>query len=134
MNVRHVVLGRPGRAGAGDRVTLPDDRAALHEQRPEMGQRDLVPARGEDRDCQPVRRNPTGEGDVPTRRGTDDLGVSESEVDAAMLAAEIGVVADREATQDLSLRGPRPGACARNRDERPDEERQQDRASRCRMR
>ena len=55
MDVRHGVLGLPGQAGLGDRLTLLDMRAALHLQRTEVGERRLVTVSSRDRDGESVR-------------------------------------------------------------------------------
>ena len=117
MNVRDFVLGNAGRARFGQRRPLRDTLTALHEKRPEMGQRNLV-AIGVNRDSEPVRRNLTGEGDLAGNRRIDLAGAVESDVDTAMLSPGVGVVAERELAEDVAVCRPRPCAGARRESER----------------
>ncbi len=121
VHVRDLVLGRAGGACLGDRLPLGDERATLHEQRADVRERHLVPARSEDRDRQPVRRNLGRKRHLARRRRPDDLRAPEGDVDAAMLPAGVRVVPEREAAQHLALRGPRPRSGRRRRRQRPAE-------------
>ena len=95
--------------------------AAFHLEWAEVRQRGAVPVGGEDRHGEPVRRDGAGERDLAGGRCPDDPRVAERDVDAAMLTAGIGVVADGEAAEHFALRGPAPGHCAGGRDQRPDD-------------
>ena len=121
VHVRDLVLGRAGGACLGDRLPLGDERATLHEQRADVRERHLVPARSEDRDRQPVRRNLARERHLASRRRPDDLRAAEGDVDAAMLPAGVRVVPEREAAEHLALSGPRPCTGRRRRRQRPAE-------------
>jgi hypothetical protein len=121
MHVGDVVLGDAGRAGLGDGIALGNAGAALHQQRAQVRERRLVAVAGEDRHGQPVRRDLSGERDVARGRRADDTRVAERDVDSAMLAACIRVVAEHEAAQHRALRGPRPGVCAGGEDKSPDD-------------
>jgi hypothetical protein len=71
MDVGGVVLCIAGGTGVSDRISLADRLTLPDAENAEMRQRGLVAARGHDRDSQPVRRNLTGERDLPGRRRTN---------------------------------------------------------------
>jgi hypothetical protein len=95
-----------------------------------MGQRDLETVRRLDRDREAVRRHLAGERDLPLCRSSYRHRVPERDVDAAVLAAGVRVVTDREAAQHLAVRRPGPGRRGRCRDERPDDHHEQRRSRR----
>ena len=68
MDVGHRVLGGAGWTRLGHRGALADTVVALHEERAEMSQRDLVTVSGQDGDGQPVGRNRAGERDLSRHR------------------------------------------------------------------
>ena len=123
MDVRDLVLGNAGRPRFGQRRTLGDTLAALHEECPEMGQRDLVTIRV-DRDGEPVRGNLAGERDLTGGRRRDLAGAVEGDVDTAMLSARVGVVAERELAEDVTVRRPGPCLSVRSESERQADRRQ----------
>ena len=109
MDVEHVVLRIARRTGVRDRISLADRLALPDAERPEMRERGLVAVRGHDRDRQPVRRDLTGERDLPGRGRTNRRCPRESDVDAAMLPGGVLVVLHREPPQHRPIRGPCPG-------------------------
>lgn len=126
MDVRDVVLGLAGWAGFGDRRILVDLGAPLDEQRAEVRQRHLAAVSCGDCDGQPVCRDLARERDLPGSRSAYDGGIAEGDVDAAVLAPGIRVLADRELPQDRSVRRPGPGRRIRRGDERPERDRERD--------
>jgi hypothetical protein len=135
MDVRHVVLRSAGEAGRRDRGTLLDECAALDEQCADMHQRDLVAARRQDRDGEPVHRHLACEGHLACDRSAHDLGCADGDVDAAVLPSRIRVVAEREGAEHVALDGPGPCSRLLCGDESPDERDEQDQARlRCPMR
>ena len=121
MDVSHVVLGVTGGTRLRDRVAFLDPSAATYEERPEMRQRCLVAGRGDDRDRRPVRRYLTCEGHLAGHGRANDRCAVEGDVDAAVLAARVRVVADGVATEDGALRRPRPRERVGGRNQRPGE-------------
>ena len=111
MDVRGVVLCFAGVTGVSDRISLADRLTLPDTENAQMRQRGLVAARGHDRDSQPVRRNLTGERDLPRRGRTNRRCPAERDVDAAMLARGVPVVLYGEPAQQWPLGGPcpRPG-------------------------
>ncbi|MDQ3425737.1 MAG: hypothetical protein M3435_05955 [Actinomycetota bacterium] len=119
MDVGNLVLDGAGRTRLGHRAALRHKFVALHKERPEMGQRDLVTIRGEDGDREPARRNLPGECNLAGDGGTNHSSAAESDVDTSVLSARIGVVAERELTEDVAVRRPGPSLGARRGGERP---------------
>jgi hypothetical protein len=111
MDVGRVVLFFAGRTGVGDRISLADRLTLPDAENAQMRQRSLVAGRGHDRDSQPVRRNLTGERDLPRRGRTNRRCPAERDVDAAMLARGVPVVLYGEPAQQWPVGGPcpRPG-------------------------
>ncbi len=108
MDVRHGVLGFPGRAGRGYDLTLLDVRTALHLQRTEVGKRRLVPVSSRDRDRESVSGYLSSEGDLAAHRRGDRGRVTERDVHATMLSACVLVVAEGEFAQDRPVSRPCP--------------------------
>jgi hypothetical protein len=106
MHVRDVMLRLSGWPGLGDRSALLDRCTALHEERPEVGERRLVAVASSNRHGETVRGNLTGEGDFPIRRSTHNTCTAERDVHAAVLPARVLVVRDRELAQDGAVDGP----------------------------
>jgi len=121
MDVRHVVLGFPGRAGLGDRLTLLDVRTAFHLQRTEVGERRLVTVSSRDRDGESVRGNLSREGDLATRRRAHERRVVERDVHATMLSTCVLVVAECEFAKDRPVSGPCPRQGGGGQNQRADE-------------
>jgi hypothetical protein len=126
MHIGHVVLDCSRRTGLGDRRALGDERAAPHEERPQMGEGRLVPVGRRDRHGEAVRRNLAGERDLSRRRRPNDGGLSHGDVDAAVLAPGIRIVAERELLEDRPVRRPSPGSRIWRGDERPERGRERD--------
>ncbi len=100
------------------------DLVAAHDVgRAQLQQRDRVTVRRLDRDRTPAARNRAGERNgAGSRRahGGPDLG---ADVDAAVLATCVRVVAERERAQDRPVTRPRPGLCGRRDGERRQDDR-----------
>jgi hypothetical protein len=132
VHVRDIVLGLARGPCLCDRLPLVDAFAAPDEQGAEMRERRLVSAPGIDRDRRPVRRDLTGERNLAGRRRSHDRGAVERDVDSAMLAARVRVVAERVASQHRAVRWPGPRKRVRCTDQQPAERDQDDREqSRC---
>lgn len=121
MDVRDVVFGVAGRTRLGYGSPFCDVLAALDEECAEMGQRDLVPAPGGDRDREAVRGDPPGECNLPGHRSANDARFAQSDVDTTVLSAGVGVIAERERAEDVAVGRPRPGLRARRGGEHPPE-------------
>ena len=121
MDVWHGVLGLPGRAGLGDRLTLLDVRTALHLQRTEVGKRRLVTVASRDRDRESVRGHLSREGDLAARWRGHKRRVAERDVYATMLSTCVLVVAESEFAQDRPVSGPCPRQGGGGQDQRADD-------------
>ena len=108
MDVGRVVLRFAGRTGVRDRISLADRLTLPDAERAEMRKGGLVAVRGHDRDRQPVRRDLTGERDLPGGRRANRRCARERDVDAAMLARGVLVVLYGESAQNRTVGGPRP--------------------------
>jgi hypothetical protein len=117
VNVRHVVLGDTRGAGLRDRISLGDHGPAVDQQPPEMGQGDLVPVGRRDGHRQAVRRDRACERHAARGGGPNRACGAERDVDATVLAAGIGIAADREASEHVPVRRPTPGRGNGNDDE-----------------
>jgi hypothetical protein len=131
VNVREGVFGLARRTGLGDGLAFLHLRPATHEERSEMGERGLVAVGGTDRHGQSVRRHLACERDLSRSRSTDDAGAVEGDVDTAVLATRVGVVADDEAAKDRPVCRPGPGKSSRGRDEQPAEHGEGDYSESC---
>jgi hypothetical protein len=123
MNVGNCVLSLAGRAWIGDRSALRDRRTFADAQLPEMREGNPVSVTRGDRHGEAVRGNRARERHVARRRGADRAGIAERDVDPTVLPGGIHVAADREPTQDRTVRGPRPRPRRRSGTERPADER-----------
>jgi hypothetical protein len=121
MDVRHGVLGLPGRAGLGDGLTLLDVRTARHLQRAEVSERRLVAVSSRDRDRESVRGHLPCEGDLAAHRRGDRGRVAQCDVDATVLPACVLVVAESEFTQYRPVGRPCPGQGGGGQDQRADD-------------
>ena len=115
VDVGPVDLGCPAGADRADDRALGDLVSLRHLDRAEVEQRHGEAVGRLDRDGAAVRRQRPGEGDrAARRRGHGRAGVA-GDVDAAVLPAGVGVVADGERPQDGAATGP--GPCRRRRRE-----------------
>lgn len=117
MDVGHIVLGVTRRAGAGDCAPLLHLLAATDVERPEVGERHLVPVDGEDRHGQAVRGNLPRVRHLSARRRSDEGRPAERDVDSAVLAARVRVVTEDELAQDWAFRRPCPSPRSRRADQ-----------------
>jgi hypothetical protein len=124
MDVGHGVLGLPGRAGLGDGLPFGHVRATAHEERAEVCQRCLVAVGGADRDREAVRWHLTGERHLARCRSPHHACAVERDVDAAVLTAGVGVVADHVSTKNRAVGRPRPRERVGHRYEQPGEGRE----------
>ncbi|MDH5281575.1 MAG: hypothetical protein OEW52_10575 [Thermoleophilia bacterium] len=108
MNVRNVVLRLSGWPRLGNRPALLGDRAALHEECPEMGQRRLVAVGCRNGHGQAVGGNRSGEHDDSTHWGTHHVHAAESDIHTSMLPARVLVTRDRELAKNIAVGGPCP--------------------------
>jgi hypothetical protein len=118
VDVRHVVLGLARGPTGCHGLALGHRVAPLDEQSPEVRERRLVPLGRRDGDGQAMRGHGPGERHIPRCRSPDGRRTTERDVDAAMLATGVRVVADRVAAQHLAVRRPRPGPGVRCRGQR----------------
>jgi hypothetical protein len=108
MNVRDVVLGRAARADRGNPGAF-DDRVALtHNRRPEVRQRHRVAVASLDRQRPAADRHGACEGDDPRRRRQHRSSRGRADVDTAVLAGHVGVVAETELLEHRPVDRPRP--------------------------
>jgi hypothetical protein len=96
MQIRDLVLGLARPPRLGDRRTLADRDARLHQERAEMRERRLVAVCRRDRHRQAVRRHLAGERHLAGGRRAHALLSLDRDVDPAMLAGGVRIVADRE--------------------------------------
>jgi hypothetical protein len=123
MDVRRSVLGLAGGPWIRNRVAFGDGGALPDTKGPEMGQRRPVAVVRQDRDGEAVRRYRPRERDLARGGSTDRAPVPQPDVDAAMLARRVLVVADRERSQHGPVGGPGPGeSAASTQRRRPDED------------
>ena len=93
---------RSDRRSLGHRVALRDaDRA-------EVDDRDRVAVCGRDRDSASVGRKRAGERHRAGGRRSHRRALRSGDVDAAMLPGGVRVAAERERTEHVAVRGPRP--------------------------
>jgi hypothetical protein len=121
MDVRHGVLGLPGRPGLGNDLTLLDVRAALHLQRTEVGERRPVTVSSRDRDREPVRGHLPRERDLAAHRRDHGGRLAERDVHATMLPTCVLVFTESELTQDRPVSGPCPRERGGRHDQRADD-------------
>jgi hypothetical protein len=114
VNVRAAHLGLAGRSDGPDGIALGDCGAPGDRRRAEVDERHRQAVGGLDRDGLPVDRDGAGERDGPGDRRPHGHAGRSADVDAAMLAAEIGVVAELERPQDGPVDGPCPRAAGRH--------------------
>jgi len=125
MDVRIGHLRLVGRADRPDDVAFRDRGALAHRRRAEVDERDGQAVAGLDRHREAVLRDGARERDAAGRRCADTLAKTAADVDSAVLAARVRVVAERESAQDRPFDGPAPCAPGGRDDERGDERREQ---------
>jgi hypothetical protein len=108
MDVRDIVLGRSARSDRAHLRSFPHNLALADGDLAEVYERHGVPVYGLDRDDSPVRAHGAGERHDSSGGCPHGGGHLVSDVDASMLAARIGIVAEGEGLQHLSGRRPRP--------------------------
>ncbi len=92
----------PDRRALGHRVAFRDADGT------EMDERHRVAVGGEDRDAPPVRRQGPGEAHGAGRRRPHGRALHSRDVDAAVLSRGVRVAAQRERTEHVAIRRPRP--------------------------
>jgi hypothetical protein len=96
MDVRRRGSRLPARPNRPDDRAFRDPSPAGYADRPQLDERDRVPLRRLDRHALATRRHRSGKADRPTRGGKDRPSQGRSDVDAAVLRAGVGVVAELE--------------------------------------
>ena len=104
----HGQLDHAARADGPDQAALRDGHPAAHGDRAEMQERDRVTVIRLERDRSAAHRDGAGEGDDPGRRGEHGRTGWSADVDAAVLARRIRIVAEQEGPQNRSLHRPGP--------------------------
>jgi hypothetical protein len=105
-------------ADGADDGALGDDAAAQDADRAELEKRDRIAVRALDRDRAAATRDHADEGHVAPDRRAHRAPHRTADVDAAVLAARIDVVAEDEGPQHLPLDRPCPGWGGRHNGER----------------
>lgn len=131
VDIRVFVLRRAGRPCFGQGRFLFDARTAANDERAEVRQRDLVTVGALNRDGEPMCRNLPGEDDLAGNRSANHSTAVEGDVDASVLSARIGVVSERELSENRAVRGPGPGLRGRSDGEHPGDGREHDRDGSC---
>lgn len=127
MDVGHGQLHRAARTDGSDCVALRKAGAATHGDRAEMQERDRVIVLRLDRDRPAAHRHGPGEGDHPGCRGEHGRSCWGADVDPAVLARRIRIVAEQEGPQHRALHRPGPTQggrrhCERSRNRSADEQ------------
>ena len=112
-------------AGDADLCSLGHCKAALDARRAELEQRHGVAIVGRDRDRSAATRDEADERDGAGSGSADRAADLGTDVDAAVLAAGVGVVTEHKRAEDRPVERPRPGASGR----RDGEHRQHDRGN-----
>jgi hypothetical protein len=108
VHVRRRRIGLDARPDAPDRVALGDHPAPFDEQRTELRQRHRMAVRGADRHDEAVPGDGAREGDLAGGRRDHRRAELACDVDAAVLAARVGVGAEPERAEHLPACRPRP--------------------------
>ena len=114
MGVRLRSLGLATRADRPYDLSFADSRSDGQANRSQVDEGDRIPVLGADRQAEPLARQPAGVGDDPRGRSAYVGSRRRADVDAAVLAARIRVVAGDERPEHRSL--DRPAPCSRTRD------------------
>jgi hypothetical protein len=96
MDVRRRGFWLSARPNRPDDRAFRNPRAARYSDRPQLDERDRVPLRRLDRHAFATRRHRSGKADRPTRGGAHRRSQGRSNVDAAVLPAGVGVIAELE--------------------------------------
>jgi hypothetical protein len=118
MDVGHRELHHAARTDGPNDVALRQARAATHGDRAEMQERDRVTILGLDGDRPAAHRHGPGEGDHPGRRREHGRSRRGADVDPAVLARRIRIVAEQEGPQHRPLHRPGPTQSGRRHGER----------------
>jgi hypothetical protein len=118
MDVRLGMLGVAARTDRADHVPFRDRRRHPNPDRPELDERHREAVRGTNRQRESRPRHEPRKADAAGGRGAYVGPRRRRDVDAAMLAARVGIVRRLEAAQHLSADRPRPCACRRRSSER----------------
>jgi hypothetical protein len=118
IHVGHGQLHHAALTDGPDGVALRQARAATHSDRAEMHERDRVTILRLDRDRPAAHRHDPGEGNHAGRRGEHGCSRRGADVDPAVLARRIRVVAEQEGPQHRALHRPGPAQSGRRHDER----------------
>jgi hypothetical protein len=118
IDVRHGQLHHAARTHGSDGVALRQARAATHGDRAEMQERDRVTVLRLDRDRTAAYRHGPREGDPPGRRGEHGRSRGRADVDPAVLARRVRIVAEQEGPQHRALHRPGPTQSGRRHGER----------------
>jgi hypothetical protein len=105
-------------ADRAEGVAFADLCTLLDQRRLELQQRDRVPVAGSDRHRATAVRNAPNERDRPRRRGAHVAADVGGDVDPAVLAARVGIVAERERAQQRTVDRPAPSERSRSEHER----------------
>jgi hypothetical protein len=108
VDARHRLLGRAARAHRPDRRTLAHLVAFRDADRAEMDEGHRIAVGGEDGDALTVGRERSGERDDTRRRRPDRRAFCARDVDAAVLAARVGVGPELERAKHVASRRPGP--------------------------
>lgn len=101
-------FGDSTRPDGSDEGSLGHGVAAPHRDRAEMHERDRVAVRRLDRDRPAAHRHGAREGDDPGRRGEHGCARRSADVDSAVLARRVRIVAEQKRSQHGALHRPRP--------------------------
>jgi hypothetical protein len=112
-------------ADGADGRSLGKLRAAGDHDGAELEQGDRVAVGSLDRECAPAARHGADEGDQAGGRRDNRSADGRADVDAAVLAARVGVRAEEERAQHGTLDRPRPRRGSRSRDKRREHGRRQ---------
>jgi hypothetical protein len=121
MNVRHGPLRVAGRAERADGIALSDLGISLDRDRGEVDERDRVPVLGANRDAESTLRHRACERDRTGVWREHRLAGMPADVDAPVLAANVGVVTEAERPKNRARCRPTPGAGRRCSDQRGEE-------------
>jgi hypothetical protein len=114
MDVRLRSFGLAARADRPHDLSFADSRSNGQANRSQVDEGDGIAVRGADRQAEPLAREAAGVGDDPRGRSAYLGSRRRADVDAAVLAARIRVVAGEEGPEHRSLDRPAPGRRTRD--------------------
>ncbi len=126
MHVGLVVLGHSASTGSRDDVAFPDPDTLGHGGDAEMHEGDGIAVLRQDRHRAAVRGHDADERDDPCRRRDHRGPFRGADVDTAMLAAGVRIVAEQEWLQHGTFGRPCPGASGRRADQQCAQYRERD--------